>query len=90
MPCKPGAYYFTRASGGGDIGEQSDQHHQSIFGYCVPFGELPASPANNDIIVVKFVKAVTSLSWTGADTPSASAAGGYYTFAYDAASSSWY
>lgn len=51
---------------------------------------FPGSAANNDIIIVKFVKGVTSLSWTGTDTPSGAAAGGYYTFTYDSASGSWY
>lgn len=82
---------FTPASGGSVtlVDNQINIINPSA-GIAALSVSFPGSAANNDIIIVKFVKGVTSLSWTGADTPSGAAAGGYYTFTYDSASGSWY
>lgn len=83
---------FTPASGGSVtlVDNQINIINPSSGSITSLSVSFPASAANNDMIIVKFVQGVTTLSWTGADTPSTTGAGGYYVFTYDSASGSWY
>lgn len=54
---------------------------------------LPSSPANNDVVYIKFTQNVTTVTYAGGtvvDGITAPTAGGLTVFTYDGASSSWY
>lgn len=54
---------------------------------------LPASPANNDFVNIKFTQAVTTVTYSGgtvADGITSPIAGGYVIFTYDSGTTTWY
>ncbi len=54
---------------------------------------LPSSPSDNDVVLIKFVKAVTAVAYSGgtvADGNAAPAAGTLLTLTFDAATATWY
>lgn len=54
---------------------------------------LPSSPNNNDVVIIKFTKAITTVTYTGgtiSDSLLSPAAGGMSLLTYDLSSNTWY
>lgn len=54
---------------------------------------LPSSPSNNDVVIIKYIHAVSSISYLGgtvANAPGSSADGGMVALTYDSGTTTWY
>jgi hypothetical protein len=54
---------------------------------------LPASPVNNDVVIIKFTCAIASITYSGgtvANGPGSAAAGGMEALTYDSGTATWY
>jgi hypothetical protein len=54
---------------------------------------LPSSPANNDVVIIKYTKAITTVTYSGgtvSDGITSPTAGGEMILTYDSGTSTWY
>ena len=84
---------FTPASGGSvTLVNHSYNIVNPSSGLAALTFVMPASPLDGDVVYVKFIQAVTSITWPAAvkGATASAASGGNLTLVYDAASSNWF